>query len=152
MAEKGKTALLLDSTAERVSDNYFMYAEATVVEAKKLVLEVRSAGTPLEAVREQLRAELVHAMRWGHSLVVRMTNTAADFAGSYCAPDAFPVELFDAAAVPAASSIIRKKSVPIQPTRTFNILIQKRPLVSDFFYAIFCDCFSIACARIKTKS
>ena len=38
-------------------------------------------------------------MRWGHYLVVRMQNSAAAFLETYCAPDAFPVEVFDAAAV-----------------------------------------------------
>ena len=55
------TALLLDRTPEKVTDNYFMYSDATVVEAKKIVLEVRSAGVSIDAAREGLREQLVHA-------------------------------------------------------------------------------------------
>jgi hypothetical protein len=106
VAAAGKTPLLLDATDTRVTDMYFMCtrraapppsappafpaglsvracggcaadSEATVVEAKKVVTDVRMAGTTVEAAREGLRTQLVHAMRWGHLLVVRMANSAA---------------------------------------------------------------------------
>eukprot|EP00908_Phaeocystis_cordata_P023830 Transcript_6283.p2 GENE.Transcript_6283~~Transcript_6283.p2 ORF type:complete len:371 (-),score=164.78 Transcript_6283:1271-2383(-) len=107
VAAAGKTPLLLDATDTRVTDMYFMYSEATVVEAKKVVTDVRMAGTTVEAAREGLRTQLVHAMRWGHLLVVRMANSAADFCGSYCSPDAFPVDLFDATKLPAGRDAAR---------------------------------------------
>jgi len=101
VAAAGKTALLLDGTGERVTDMYFTYSEATVIEAKRVITDVRMAGVEVEAVREGLRQQLVHAMRWGHLLVLRMSNTAADFCGSYCAPETFPTQLFEAGTLPA---------------------------------------------------
>ena len=65
------------------------------LEAKKVVLEVRTAGVSIEVSREELRKQTVHAMRWGHTLVVRMSNSAADFKGSYCAEDTFPSAVFE---------------------------------------------------------
>ena len=78
-----------------------------MVEAKKLVADVRLAKTPLDAAREGLRRQLVYAMRFGHMLVVRMANSAADFKGSYCAAEAFPIELFDPAALPTGEDLTR---------------------------------------------
>eukprot|EP00966_Prymnesium_polylepis_P146023 3372811-Prymnesium_polylepis.1 len=43
----GKTPLLLDPGALRTVDIYFDYETSTIVEAKKLVLEVRASGVPI---------------------------------------------------------------------------------------------------------
>ena len=40
---------------------------------------------------EGLREQLVHAMRYGHILVLRMANSAADFKGTYCGADTLPL-------------------------------------------------------------
>ena len=42
-----------------------------------------------------MRRQLVRAMRYGHTLVIRLANSAADFVDSYCADDAFPLAVFD---------------------------------------------------------
>ena len=42
-------------------------------------------------------------MRWGHLLVLRMANTAADFGGSYCSPESFPKQLFEVNALPSGT-------------------------------------------------
>ena len=65
--------------------------------------QVRVAKVELAAVREGLRMQLVHAMRWGHTLLIRLANTAADFEHSYCDPDTFPLQLFDASQSPAGT-------------------------------------------------
>ena len=60
-----KTPLLLDETG--TADVAFLYQQATVVEAKALVLEVRAPYATegaMEAAREKLRKQLVHAMQW----------------------------------------------------------------------------------------
>ena len=54
----GKTPLLLDATAERVTDKYFLYAPATVVEAKRMVVDMRMGGGKLDDARERLRGEV----------------------------------------------------------------------------------------------
>ncbi|KAL1504287.1 hypothetical protein AB1Y20_010695 [Prymnesium parvum] len=121
----GKVPLLLDATAQKVSDLYFLYAPATVVEAKRLAVE-RMAGRPVEEAREELRGELLHAMRHGHFLVVRMANSAADFRGAYCADDSFPLALFDQTAWPsgtdAASHAVFSKVVRPADTASGGML------------------------------
>ena len=91
----GLTPLLLDNTADKAVDAYYLYAPATILEAKRMVLEVRSAGVPIADARESMRRQLVRAMRYGHTLVIRLANSAADFVDSYCADDAFPLAVFD---------------------------------------------------------
>ena len=101
--DAGKTPLLLDSTG--TADVAFLYQHATVVEAKQLVLEVRSPArslSDLKTARWGLRKKLVHAMRWGHTLVVRLSDTAPDFA-YYCDAAHFPLAVFDHAALPAGT-------------------------------------------------
>jgi hypothetical protein len=97
----GKTPLLLDSTVTHATDNFFLYCSATVVEAKRAVLDLRMAGTSMDALRERLRLQLVHSLRWGHTLVVRMANSAADFSHTYCDERSFPHALFTRAALPS---------------------------------------------------
>ena len=50
VAAAGKTALLLDGTGERVTDMYFMYSEATVIEAKKVAAPCNHPATTLHAL------------------------------------------------------------------------------------------------------
>jgi hypothetical protein len=49
----------------------------------------------------------VHALRWGHALVIEMVDSAADFLNAYCSDDAFPLRLFDHAALPAGTELKR---------------------------------------------
>ena len=48
-----------DPNPNQVTDMYFMYSEATVIEAKKVVTDVRMAGKEVAVVREDLRQQLV---------------------------------------------------------------------------------------------
>lgn len=90
----GKTPLLLDHSTETAVDAYFLYAPATLIEAKKIVLDVRTAGVPIETAKEELRRHLVHALIYGHCLVIRCANSAPDFVGTYCSDDHFPRAIF----------------------------------------------------------
>ena len=99
----GRTPLLLDRSG--TADVSFLYEAATIIEAKALVLDARTLG--LEAIREKLRRQLVHAMRHGHTLVVRLADSAPDFANSYCADDTFPAAVFDSPAWPSARDAAR---------------------------------------------
>ena len=101
----GKTPLILDHTQEKAVDGYFLYAPATVIEAKRIVLDVRTAGLPLEAVREELRRSLVHALIYGHTLMVRCANSAPDFVGTYCHDDYFPRAVFQQPQWPTGKDI-----------------------------------------------
>ena len=64
---------------------------------------MRVAGVSVEKVREELRDQLVHAMRWGHTLVIRMANTAADFLHTYCHDESFPRLLFEHDQLPSGA-------------------------------------------------
>jgi hypothetical protein len=101
----GKTPLVLDGTSDKAVDAHFLYAPATIVEAKQLVLQVRQAGVSLDDAREGLRKQLMHAMRYGHILVVRLANSAADFKGTYCTDDAFPHAVFERPKWPSDASL-----------------------------------------------
>lgn len=115
--EAGKTPLLLDSTG--TADVAFLYQLSTVIEAKQLVLEVRSpakSARDLATARFGLRKKLVHALRWGHTMVVRLSDTAPDWP-YYCDAAHFPLEIFDrpllpsgkdAAADPVFSKVLRE--------------------------------------------
>ena len=99
----GRTPLLLDSTG--AVDVAFLYQHATIIEAKQLVLEVRApnaSASSLAAARWGLRRKLVHALKWGHTLVIRLADTAPNFA-YYCDPAFFPLALFDRARLPAGT-------------------------------------------------
>ena len=122
-----KTPLLLDRTREQVVDKYYFYQPSTVIEAKRLILEARVANVNMDLVRETLRVQLVHALRWGHTLLIRLTNTAADFANAYCHPDYFPLEVFDpgthptsqdASASPVWKRVVRESDMDASKTLT----------------------------------
>ena len=112
----------------------------------RCVLQLRVAGMPLSAVQDELRKSLVHALRWGHTLVIRMANTAAvcnttlsatpirtpaahlaahpvqDFAHAYCADDSFPLALFNAAALPRGAVLPSAEQPSFSKVRLSYIL------------------------------
>ena len=57
-------------------------------------------------------------MRWGHLLVLRMANTAADFSGSYCAPDTFPTQVRGAGPTPS-NNLLYQPPLLTPSTNTF---------------------------------
>ena len=123
----GKTPLLLDNTDDKAVDAYYLYAAATILEAKRVVLEVRSAGVSLEAARSNLRTELVRAMRHGHTLVVHMANSAADFTHAYCADDAFPLAVFEQPLWPSDKSL----QLPPQDASPFAAVLRAGDLAAS---------------------
>ena len=97
----GKCTLLVDQSDDKLVDTYYSYQSCQVIEAKRLVLdEVTGAKTHAE-VMEQLRTQLVSAMRYGQTLYIRMADSACDFCGSYTDPAFFPLAVFDHEAVRA---------------------------------------------------
>eukprot|EP00967_Tisochrysis_lutea_P078070 scaffold106154_cov37-Tisochrysis_lutea.AAC.1 len=102
----GKTPLLLDPSEEHFAEAYFLYNATTVLDGKRMVVETRTGAVDLNTLRDALRRDLVHALRWGHTLLVRMGDAAAPFTSSYCKDDAcFPLSVFDASKSPAGRSI-----------------------------------------------
>ena len=92
LIENNWTPLILDQS-ERC-DIFFQYSgdySGIFVEAKKLVIEVLVfKKKSLDEALEELRKMLVNAMKFGRTLVIRMTDTACDFLGKFNHPDFFP--------------------------------------------------------------
>jgi hypothetical protein len=93
-AADNTTPLFID-TSRNIIDTFYSYRSANVIEAKRCVMGPRLEGMTDADVQEMLRKELVSALKFGHTLYIRMTNTAASFLEKYCKPDSFPVEVFD---------------------------------------------------------
>lgn len=91
----GRTVLLIDNSDDSIVDTYYDYNAALIVEAKKMVLDVARGSATVDEVLEQCRVQLVDGMRFGKTLYIRMTNSAADFASTFNAADKFPLSLFD---------------------------------------------------------
>ncbi|CEM01464.1 unnamed protein product [Vitrella brassicaformis CCMP3155] len=94
--KEGKTPLFLDTSGN--VDTYLSYRQTTVVEAKKCLMD-KLKGTAVSDIREGLRSQLVNAMRYSHNLLIRMTNSAVDFLGTFCEETTFPVDVFDPNAI-----------------------------------------------------
>ena len=95
----GKTALLVDNSADKVVDTFFLYRAVQVLEAKAMVLEERTGRRNRAQVLEQARIRLVNAMRFGQTLYVRMSTSACQFKTTYSGPSTLPLAIFDQAAV-----------------------------------------------------
>jgi hypothetical protein len=94
-----RTALLVDNTADKVVDTFYQYRHVVVLEAKAMVVEERTGKRSRAQVLEQARCKLVRAMRYGHTLYVRMGNTACSFRANYSSATTLPLAIFDQAAV-----------------------------------------------------
>jgi len=101
-----RIALLVDSSLDRSVDAFFLYMASTLVEVKRLVVRMRTGAATLDDAREELRSQLVQAMRWGHNLVLRLGTSAPDFS-RLCSPEHFPIELLeDATALPIGANLV----------------------------------------------
>jgi hypothetical protein len=105
-AQMSRLPLIVDASKEHAADTFFLYSPSTIVELKRCVVQLRTGSTTLAEVREQLRGQLVHAMRWGHNLVLRLGTSAPDFA-KLAADDSFPLALIDdASSVPVGRNLV----------------------------------------------
>ena len=66
-----------------------------------MVVARHTVPRSLGEIREALRADLVHSLRWGHTLVLQLLNSAPAFVDKYCDDTHFPAALFDARKVAA---------------------------------------------------
>ena len=94
-----RTALLVDNSADKVVDTFFLYRPVQVLEAKAMVIEERTGKRNRPQILEQARIKLVNAMRYGQTLYVRMSNTATQFVTTYSGPTTLPLAIFDQSAV-----------------------------------------------------
>jgi hypothetical protein len=89
------TPLIIDPT-QRV-DVFYTYSNggAIFIEAKKYVIETLITKKMAQSdALEEMRKCLVLAMKQGKPLVIRMTDSAADFELSFVRDDCFPPEIF----------------------------------------------------------
>ena len=91
--------LLVDNTPERLVDTFYGYRHAQVLEAKAMVMDERMGRKSLAQIKESCRRVLVNAMKYGHTLYIRMSNTAAAFTTRYSDPRSLPLSIFDQAAI-----------------------------------------------------
>jgi hypothetical protein len=70
----GRTPLILDSSPDDNVCTFFSYRDASLIEAKKIVMAGR--GTSSVEVLEPFRQSLVSAMKYGRLLVIRLANSA----------------------------------------------------------------------------
>ena len=82
-------------------------------------------------------------MRWGLTLLIRLTNSAADFSNAYCSADCFPLAVFDRAKLPSGrdaaaddvfKSVLRGADVATEGGR-LHVPASFRVCVSSFFSA-----------------
>ena len=97
--QHGRTALLVDNSADKVVDTFFLYRPVQVLEAKRMIMEERMGRCNRAQLLEQARLKLVNAMRYGQVLYVRMSTTACAFKTTYNGPTTLPLALFDQAAI-----------------------------------------------------
>ena len=105
-----KTPLFLENKEDKLVDTYYSYQSSIVIEAKKLVLDVAMKKRTHEEAMEGLRVELVNCMRFGHTLYLRLTDSACDFKNMFNGDDTFPLALFDRSVVTSLSEY-RDKSL-----------------------------------------
>lgn len=95
----GKTALLVDNTADKVVDTFFMYRSTQILEAKQMVVDERMRKKNRTQILEGARQRLVNAMRYGQTFYIRMSNTATSFKTYYTSPTTLPLAVFDQSCV-----------------------------------------------------
>ena len=79
----GLTPLVLDNSEDNKVDTFFSYQSASVLDGKKMGLDVSMRSVPIEQVMEEARQRLVAALKFGNTLVIAMTQSATDFATKF---------------------------------------------------------------------
>jgi hypothetical protein len=139
-----KTPLIIDRSNR--TDTFFQYAgeySGLFIEAKKYLVEVlvKKTMTFVQAM-EELRLELVTAMKYGRTLVIRMSDTATDFVHKFTKEDSFPVlDLFVEGGRRMHleeywSKVVRKDELEhgtFQVKAGFCVVITTGFLLSDYF-------------------
>eukprot|EP00746_Dinoflagellata_sp_MGD_P144776 gnl/MRDRNA2_/MRDRNA2_77475_c0_seq3.p1 gnl/MRDRNA2_/MRDRNA2_77475_c0~~gnl/MRDRNA2_/MRDRNA2_77475_c0_seq3.p1 ORF type:complete len:373 (-),score=91.08 gnl/MRDRNA2_/MRDRNA2_77475_c0_seq3:166-1197(-) len=84
--QKGKTPLILDNTEHHVSEQFFAYSGAYIIECKKMIMESCGASKrPVEEILEDERERFFRGkcFKMGQTVVFRMANTACDLKGTF---------------------------------------------------------------------
>lgn len=74
--QQGKVPLLMDTSGQ--VDIFFTYNNATIIDAKKLFVSLKVVkNMTMEDCLEELRKKTVAAMKYGHKLILALTNTVS---------------------------------------------------------------------------
>ena len=79
----GLTPLILDDSEDNKVDTFFSYQSASILDGKKMGLDVTMRKVPIEEVMEGARKSIVAALKFGNILVVALTQSATDFATKF---------------------------------------------------------------------
>merc|ERR1711998_213434 len=96
-ADAKKTPLIIDTSPNKVVDTYYMYQNTTILEAKKMFMDEKQGERTHEEVMEDNRKALINSIKYGHTLYIRLANSAANFKGKYTSDECFPLKVFDQA-------------------------------------------------------
>lgn len=79
----GLTPLILDDSEDTQVETFYSYQSASILDAKKMGLDVIQKGVPIETVMEEARQRLVAALKYGNILVIAMMQGATDFESKF---------------------------------------------------------------------
>ena len=79
----GLTPFILDDSEDNKVDTFFSYQSASILDGKKMGLDVTMKKVPIEEVMEGARKSIVAALKYGNILVVALTQSATDFATKF---------------------------------------------------------------------
>lgn len=91
--KEGKWPLILDTSGK--VDTFYQYQNTTTIAAKGVFLKVAVQKSHThEEVMEELRKQLVNAIKNGHFLHICMENGATNFSGQFNGDTTFPIDVF----------------------------------------------------------
>lgn len=79
----GLTPFILDDSEDNKVDTFFSYQSASILDGKKMGLDVTIKKVPIEEVMEEARKSIVAALKFGNILCVALTQAATDFATKF---------------------------------------------------------------------
>ena len=117
--EAGKTPLICDNSEEKKVDTFFAYGGlgVSVVDGKKYGLQKSMQNKPVDEILEDIRKQLVFAMKGGTPVCLQMGNSVFDAMGTFNSADSFPLELFNKGGVEFINS---PPLTGVKPTSKFQ--------------------------------
>jgi len=90
-----KTPLFVCNGKGSVVDTFFAYQACSLIDAKWILNKVDIVKEfSVQQMREQIRARLVSALKFGQPIHIAMSNSAVTLKSKYCSDAEFPESLF----------------------------------------------------------
>lgn len=80
---RGRTPLIVDDSEDHNVDTFFSYRSVSVVDGKKMGLDVSMKKIPVEDVMEGARQKLVAGVKYGCPVIIALTKSVTDFKGKF---------------------------------------------------------------------